>query len=67
MITSSTFSKDAWQYAEGVSPRVILVDGGRLASLMVEHNVGVSETTRYALKRVDADYFGDDESEDGHA
>ena len=65
MITSSTFSREAWQYADGVSPRVILVDGERLASLMVEHNVGVSETTRYALKRVDADYFGDDDSEDG--
>ncbi len=65
MITSSTFSKEAWQYADTVSPRVILVDGERLASLMIEHNVGVSETTSYALKRVDADYFGEDESGDG--
>ena len=65
MITSSTFSKDAWHYADTVQPRVILVDGERLASLMVEHNVGVSETTRYALKRVDADYFGDEDSGDG--
>jgi restriction system protein len=61
MITSSAFSKEARQYADNVSPRVVLVDGERLASLMVEHDVGVSEMTHYALKRVDADYFGDDE------
>jgi restriction system protein len=40
---------------------VILVDGDRLASLMVEFDVGVSMMTRYALKRVDADYFGDED------
>jgi restriction system protein len=61
LISSSSFSREAWQYAETVTPRVILVDGDRLASLMVEFDVGVSMMTRYALKRVDADYFGDED------
>ena len=43
----------------GVSPRVILMDGERLADLMIDHNVGVSERETYSVKRVDSDYFGD--------
>ena len=48
-------------YAAGVSPRVILVDGERLAELMIDHNVGVSDRETYAVKRVDSDYFGDED------
>jgi hypothetical protein len=31
----------------------------RLAGLMIEHDIGTSETARYVLKRLDEDYFGD--------
>jgi restriction system protein len=48
-------------YAAGVSPRVILVDGERVAELMIDHNVGVSNRETYAVKRVDSDYFGEEE------
>ena len=61
IFTASTFSADAQSYAAGVSPRVILIDGERLAELMIDHNVGVSDRETYAVKRVDSDYFGDDE------
>ena len=37
-------------YANSVSPRVILVDGERLAALMIDHNVGVA---LYTVKGVD--------------
>lgn len=60
IFTASSFSGDAQQYAAGVSPRVILVDGERLAALMIDHNVGVSDRETYVVKRVDNDYFGDD-------
>ena len=43
IFTASAFSADARSYANSVSPRVILVDGERLAALMIDHNVGVSE------------------------
>jgi restriction system protein len=37
--------------------RIILIDGRRLASLMIEHNVGVAPAKTYRLKRLDQDYF----------
>ena len=38
-------------------PRVVLVDGRRLAELMIEHNVGVSTVRTIEIKQVDGDYF----------
>lgn len=60
IFTASAFSGEAREYAASVSPRVVLVDGERLASLMIDHNVGVSDRETYAVKRVDSDYFGDE-------
>jgi restriction system protein len=56
-ITTSNFSKEAIAYADGVTPRVILVDGKELAQLMIEHAVGVTISREYELKRLDLDYF----------
>jgi restriction system protein len=61
IFTASAFSMEAQEYAASVSPHVVLVDGERLASLMIDHNVGVSERETYAVKRVDSDYFGAEE------
>jgi restriction system protein len=44
-----------------VQARVVLIDGRRLADLMIEYGVGVSRFRSYDLKRVDEDYFVDDE------
>jgi restriction system protein len=60
-ITTSSFSRDALEYADSINPRVILVDGKQLAELMVDHGVGVSVESSYDIKRVDLDYFGVDE------
>jgi restriction system protein len=60
IFTASTFSSDAETYAASVSPRVILVDGERLAALMIDHDVGVSVRETYPVKRIDSDYFGDE-------
>lgn len=59
IFTASSFSSDARAYADGVSPRVILIDGERLAELMIDHDVGVTGRETYAVKRIDSDYFGD--------
>lgn len=56
-ITTSSFSREALEYADGVTPRVILVDGKELAQLMIEHAVGVTASREYELKRLDLDYF----------
>lgn len=56
-ITSSDFSAGAREYVKNLPQRVILVDGERLAELMIEHNIGVSRAYSYEIKRVDSDYF----------
>lgn len=56
-ITTSTFTKDATDYAFGLEDPVILIDGIRLAELMINNNVGVSLSKSYEIKTVDSDYF----------
>jgi ADP-ribosylglycohydrolase len=56
-ITTSSFSADALNYVKNIDSKIILVDGQRLAGLMVEHNVGVSPIASYEIKRIDSDYF----------
>jgi len=56
-ITTSSFGPSAVDYALMVPQKVILIDGSRLASLMIEHNIGVSITRTLSLKRIDSDYF----------
>ena len=58
-ITTSGFKKTATEYAGDVSQKVILINGTRLAQLMIEHNIGVSTVRTIALKRLDSDYFED--------
>jgi restriction system protein len=56
-ITTSSFSRDALDYVGRIDSKIVLVDGETLASLMVDHNVGVSQSRAYEIKRVDSDYF----------
>ncbi len=56
-ITTSTFTKDALDYVKVVEKNVVLIDGERLANLMIEHNVGVAPIASYEVKRLDLDYF----------
>ncbi len=56
-ITTSTFTKDALEFVEAMPQKIVLIDGKQLASLMIEHDVGVSPTRVYTLKRLDQDYF----------
>jgi len=56
-ITTSFFSSDAIRYASDIDTKVILIDGKRLAELMIDYNIGINEVTTYKLKRLDSDYF----------
>jgi len=56
-ITTSSFTKDAIDYAKGTTVKVVLIDGDTLASLMIENNLGISTTMVYEIKHVDSDYF----------
>lgn len=59
-VTTSSFSSPAIEYVKHLPQRVILVDGTRLADLMVEHDVGVRLNRMISFKRVDEDFFSDE-------
>jgi len=56
-ITTSNFSKSAYDFVESIEHKIILIDGEQMAKLMFEHNVGVSLYENYEVKRIDLDYF----------
>ncbi|MFZ1367989.1 restriction endonuclease, partial [Sphingorhabdus sp.] len=56
-VTTSTFSSSATKTADGLSKRIVLVDGTRLTKLMIQHNVGCRIEETMAIKRLDEDFF----------
>jgi len=59
-VTTSTFSQPAREYVKHLAQRVILIDGGELADLMIEHDVGVRGYRAVEFKRLDEDFFSED-------
>jgi restriction system protein len=59
-ITTSGFSKPAEEYAQDIQDKVILINGSKLADLLIEHGVGVSTVASYEIKKIDSDYFSDE-------
>jgi restriction system protein len=60
-ITTSNFSQQALNYANGTENlKLILIDGEQLAQLMIDYDVGVTEESRYIVKKVDLDYFDEE-------
>jgi len=60
LITTSSFSREAVDYAGNIDTKLILVNGARLAELMIDHGVGVVSEATYELKRIDSDYFSEE-------
>jgi restriction system protein len=59
-ITTATFSTEAVEYVDKIDPKVVLIDGRHLASLMIDFNVGVTPVSSYETKRIDSDYFSEE-------
>ncbi len=59
-VTTSSFSRQATEFVERLSQRVILIDGQRLTDLMIEHNVGVRTNRTIEFKKLDEDFFLED-------
>lgn len=60
-ITTSSFTPAAIAAAKNSrSYKIVLIDGQRLADLMIEHDLGVSVAAVYQLKRIDSDFFADE-------
>lgn len=56
-ITTSRFTEDARNYVAQIGSKIVLIDGERLAQLMIDNDVGVSTISLYPVKKVDTDYF----------
>lgn len=59
-ITTSDFTAEARNYVERASRRIVLIDGQRLAQLMIDYNIGVTARKTYVIKRVDEDFFSEE-------
>ena len=56
-ITTATFSGEAAAYVDHIDPKVVLIDGRRLAELMIDFDLAVNTSATYSVKRLDSDYF----------
>lgn len=56
-ITTASFSKSALEFVEKIGSKVMLIDGKKLAVLMIRHDVGVSTIETLMIKKVDSDYL----------
>lgn len=60
-ITTSYFTEAAKIAADkSLNYKIVLIDGERLAELMIEYNLGVSTAVTYELKKVDTDFFSEE-------
>lgn len=56
-ITTSSFTKEAREYAGAIDSKLVLIDGDELSVLMIDYGIGVADVASYAVKRLDSDYF----------
>lgn len=60
-ITSGSFTSGAREYAKnlGGGLSLVLIDGERLARLMIKYRVGVQVARTYTVMKLDEDFFGE--------
>lgn len=56
-VTTSEFSSQAKDFVRHLPQRIVLIDGKRLAELMIEYKVGVRVERSVEVKRIDEDFF----------
>ena len=56
-ITTSNFPPSAHEFVSTIDRKIILIDGKRLAELMIKYNLGVSIKAQISIKEIDIDYF----------
>ena len=63
-ITTSYFDERARRKADDASKKgliIRLIDGEELTRLMIKHNIGVQTKTKIEIKKLDEDFFSDEE------
>jgi len=58
-VTTSGFSRESMEYVRTVAQRIVLIDGARLARLMIAHGVGVRTRRVVELRDLDEAFFDD--------
>ncbi|WP_426754202.1 restriction endonuclease [Myxococcus sp. Y35] len=61
LITTSDFAREVRDYVKQIEKKIVLLNGVELARLMIDHGVGVTEVATYTVKKLDLDYFGDED------
>lgn len=59
-VTTSSFSEPAIDFVKPLPQRIVLIDGAKLADLMIEHNVGIRVSRTVDFKRIDEDFFSEE-------
>lgn len=56
-ITTSSYTKEALDFVPRNETKIVLIDGYKLAQLMIDYNLGVATQHVYEVKKMDSDYF----------
>ena len=56
-ITTSKFTNDAKNYQLKNEIKIVLIDGEKLANLMMDYDLAVATLDTFTIKRIDNDYF----------
>jgi restriction system protein len=56
-VTTAGFTKSAKDFVAKSPKRIVLIDGEKLACLMVDNDIGVRTWAKHEVKRIDDDYF----------
>lgn len=62
-ITTSDFTSESREYVKVIDAKIVLLSGRQFGELMLEHGVGVTTTATYSLKKIDSDFFIDEETD----
>jgi len=60
-VETSRFTDEAVAYVHriGVKKKIVLIDGAKLADLLIDRDVGVVAAHTYVVKKIDSDFFLD--------
>ena len=56
-VTTARFTKPGREFVDAVSHRIVLVDGNRLASLLIRNKIAVKTVETYEIREIDESYF----------
>ena len=59
-ITTSRFTEEAKDYAKRLTQPLVLIDGARLTSLMMDYKLGASVVRTIEVPQLDSDFFQDE-------